>query len=148
MSPRWVAVCRAHTSCEHAQPLLKLVPRDQLVLLSPDAPAPLTHLDTSKAYVVGGIVDATVLPGQTAGFAAAHALECRRLPIQEHAHALGLAFPGASLRPALSIADVVLTLLEYQRSGGDWVAALAAGMPSRRRRRHGAGQLSEFDRVC
>jgi hypothetical protein len=47
---------------KHAGSLLELglVPPQQLVLLSPDAPDPLLTLDESRAYVIGGIVDRQV----------------------------------------------------------------------------------------
>jgi hypothetical protein len=75
--------------------------------------------------------------GLTAGIAEQHGLTIARLPIKEHAQALRLGFAGASTRPALSVSDVVLTLLELYHRSRDWLAALTAGMPARRRQRHG-----------
>lgn len=41
----------------------------QVVLLSPDAPEPLTCMEADKVYVIGGIVDRTVKKGTTLNFA-------------------------------------------------------------------------------
>lgn len=120
---------------KHHHHVLELYAADQLVLLSPDAEAALLSLDASKVYVVGGIVDKTVQKGMTIGFAQDHGLAACRLPIKEHAQQLGLGFPGASTRPILSVTDVVIALVEFNRLG-DWEQALLAALPSRRRRQH------------
>jgi len=125
----------------HNQRLLEILNPNDLILLSPDAEAPLTSLDPSKVYVVGGIVDKTVQKGMTAGFAARHGLSVYRLPVKEHAEQLGLCFPGASTRPVLSVTDVVTALIEYNRTN-DWVLALNAALPSRKRRQHGSWSTS------
>ena len=121
----------------HAQHVLDLYPPDQLVLLSPDADTPLLSLDHSKVFVIGGIVDRTVHKGLTAGFAKEHGLVVRRLPVKEYAQHLGLGFPGASTRPVLSVTDVLKALVEFNRTQ-DWVMALTAALPSRKRRQHGS----------
>ena len=54
----------------------------------------------------------------------------RRLPIQEHGEQLGL---GGGTRLVLNINDVVLALLRFHATG-DWVGALDAAIPARRRR--------------
>ena len=54
----------------------------------------------------------------------------RRLPIQEHGEQLGL---GGGTRLVLNINDVVLSLLRFHATG-DWVGALDAAIPARRRR--------------
>lgn len=51
------------------QPTLDLFPRELITVLSPDAAEPLTDLDPARVYVVGGIVDKSVIRGVTAGFA-------------------------------------------------------------------------------
>jgi tRNA (guanine9-N1)-methyltransferase len=117
----------------HQQSLLELYHPDQLVLMSPDAQEPLMTLDVTKVYVIGGIVDKTVQKGLTLEFAQEHKVQAYRLPIKEHAQQLGLDFPGANTRPILTAADVVTALIEYNRTQ-DWVIALEAAVPARKRR--------------
>ncbi|KAG2482009.1 hypothetical protein HYH03_019033 [Edaphochlamys debaryana] len=114
------------------QPVHELFPPSRLVVLSPDADTPLTALDEGAVYVVGGVVDRSVRKGVTAGYAAHHGLEARRLPTQELAEQLGLG-RGAAKRPVLNIDDVVLALLRLRDSGGDWLGALDAAIPQRKR---------------
>jgi tRNA (guanine9-N1)-methyltransferase len=118
---------------KHPEALLELYSLDSLVLMSPDAQQPLISIDLTKVYVIGGIVDKTVQKGLTLEFAEQHQLPAYRLPIKEHASQLGMDFPGANTRPILTAADVVTALIEYNRTQ-DWVLALQAAMPSRKRR--------------
>ncbi|GIL52804.1 hypothetical protein Vafri_8572 [Volvox africanus] len=111
---------------------LELYNPGEIVVLSPDAAAPLMALDERRVYVVGGIVDCSVVRGVTAGFAANHSLESYRLPTLEYAEQLGLG-RGVSRRPVLNICDVVLALLRFRSNGGDWVDALNAAIPKRKR---------------
>jgi tRNA (guanine9-N1)-methyltransferase len=119
----------------HQASLLELFSPDQLILLSPDAAEPLEQLDPAKAYVIGGIVDKTVQKNLTRDFARDQQIPAYRLPIKEHAQQLGLDLPGASTRPVLTAADVVTALLEFNRAQ-DWVFALQAAVPQRKRRLH------------
>ncbi|KAG2449455.1 hypothetical protein HYH02_005602 [Chlamydomonas schloesseri] len=122
------------------QATLDLFPRELITVLSPDAAEPLTDLDPDRVYVVGGIVDKSVIRGVTAGFAARHELRAARLPTMELAEQLALG-PGAPKRPVLNIDDVVYALLRYRVNGGDWLDALDAAIPARKRgaRRAGGG---------
>jgi tRNA (guanine9-N1)-methyltransferase len=121
---------------KHPEALLDLYNLDSLVLMSPDAQQPLVSIDPTKVYVIGGIVDKTVQKGLTLQFAEQHQLPAYRLPIKEHAPQLGMGFPGANTRPILTAADVVTALIEYNRTQ-DWVLALQAAMPIRKRRQPG-----------
>jgi hypothetical protein len=62
-----------------------------------------------------------------------------RLPIAEHAHALGMAAPdgsgGINLSPVLNVSDVVIALIVANATGGDWVTALDLVIPQRKRRK-------------
>jgi tRNA (guanine9-N1)-methyltransferase len=112
-----------------------------LVVLSPDAPEPLEGpLDENAIYVVGGIIDRSVIKGLTLGWAAAAGARAARLPVREHSAALGLGFSGASTAPVLSVSDVVAALVSAHASGGDWGAALAAALPARFRRAGAPGR--------
>ncbi|KXZ54099.1 hypothetical protein GPECTOR_5g202 [Gonium pectorale] len=105
---------------------------DRVVVLSPDATEPLTSVDCEHAYVIGGIVDRTHRKGLTLGFAESQGLACRRLPIAEYAEPLGLV-KGTRKCPVLNIDDVVRALL-IQHETGDWVKALDAAIPARKRK--------------
>lgn len=118
---------------KHEQSLLELYSHDSLVLLSPDAAEPLLTIDPTKVYVIGGIVDKTVQKGLTMEFAEQHSLPAYRLPIKEYAGQLGMNFPGANTRPILTAAVVVMAVIEFNRTR-DWVLALQAAVPLRKRR--------------
>ena len=112
--------------------------RARVVVLSPDAPEALAGpLDPSLTYVIGGIVDRSVVKGLSLGFADAAGLRAARLPVREAAAALGLDFPGARKTPVLAVSDVVAALAVAHRTGGDWAAALEAALPARARREGG-----------
>ncbi|KXZ54521.1 hypothetical protein GPECTOR_4g586 [Gonium pectorale] len=117
---------------KHARPILELFDPRDIVVLSPDAEQPLLDLDLGRVYVIGGIVDRSIIRGVTAGFAAEHGLETRRLPTIELAEQLGLG-PGVSKRPVLNICDVVAAMLRFRSNGGDWADALDAAIPRRKR---------------
>ncbi len=61
-------------------------------------------------------------------------LRCARLPIAEHAAALGMDAPGVRSSPVLNVSDVAIALIEAHRTQGDWVAALDRVIPARKRR--------------
>ncbi len=57
-----------------------------------------------------------------------------RLPIFEHAAALGMtAATKGKVRVVLNVSDVVIALVEFHNSG-DWAKALTAAIPERKRR--------------
>ncbi len=116
--------------------------RDRLVMLTPDAETPLEGPvgDGDEIYVIGGIVDRSVVKGLSRGWAEAAGVRTARLPVREHAEDLGMGFSGANKTPVLSISDVVVAMVEAGRSGGDWAAALAAALPERVRRAGAAGR--------
>ncbi len=101
------------------------------MVLSPDAPEPLEEVVSGKVYCIGGIVDRAIIKGVTHSFASSNSLQCRRLPIREHAVELGMQ-PRTNMNPVLNVNDVAAALLEY-RSSGSWVQALQAAVPQRKR---------------
>ncbi|KAG2483928.1 hypothetical protein HYH03_017249 [Edaphochlamys debaryana] len=107
-------------------------PPEKVVVLSPDATEPLEGVDTEHVYVIGGIVDRTHRKGVTLKYAEAQQVACRRLPIAENAEALGLV-KGTRKNPILNIDSVVAALLLF-RDTGDWVQALDAAIPQRKRK--------------
>jgi tRNA (guanine9-N1)-methyltransferase len=131
----------------HPESLLELYSPNQLVLMSPDAQEPLMTLDMTKVYVIGGIVDKTVQKGLTLEFAQEHGVQAYRLPIKEHAEQLGLDFAGANKRPILTAADVVTAIIEFNRTQ-DWVVALEAAVPARKRRQPFSRGDRATQRIC
>ncbi len=66
-----LCLCALSLACLRStfQPLVLPLPALQIIVLSPDAEAPLTTLSESDVYVIGGIVDRTIRKGVTASFA-------------------------------------------------------------------------------
>jgi uncharacterized membrane protein YgcG len=115
----------------------------ELVMLTPDADEPLigTPLNGAQAvYIIGGIVDRSVVKNLSLSWARAAGVRARRLPVREHAAALGLDFDGAHKNPSLAVSAVVAALAAAHASGGDWAAALGGVLPLRMMRtRPGSG---------
>lgn len=109
----------------------------RLVFLSPDAEEPLTELDDTAIYVIGGLVDyqrtrcASLTRARGLGAAVA------RLPIVEHASDLG----GGVSCDILSLNQVLIALLELRsKESGGWAHALRCAVPSRKLRTAGGGK--------
>jgi tRNA (guanine9-N1)-methyltransferase len=117
---------------KHRGHFLDHYPPELCTVLSPDADTPLLQLAPERVYIIGGIVDRSVKKGLTLGVAERYGLEVVRLPVSEFASELGLGGAGDSNRPVLNVSDVVVALVEYQRTG-DWVQALKAAIPHRKR---------------
>ncbi|XP_049573916.1 tRNA methyltransferase 10 homolog C [Syngnathus scovelli] len=69
----------------HAHPI-DLFPRDRLVYLTADSPNILRTFDPSKVYIVGGLVDRSILPGLSLANAKRLKLATARLPLDEFLH--------------------------------------------------------------
>ena len=78
-------------------------------------------------------MDRSVKKGLSLGVAERYGLEVVRLPVLEFAGEFGLGGAGDSNRPVLNVSDVVVALIEFDRNG-DWVQALRAAIPQRKRR--------------
>ena len=85
---------------------------DELVFLSPDADEPLLALDPSKVYVIGGLVDTSVIKRASYGKASGLGARAVRLPLAEHA-------PVAHARLPLTLTSVLDILLTVH-AGGTW----------------------------
>lgn len=100
----------------------------RIVVLSPDAPAPLAlgagGLQPGTAYCVGGIVDRTVKGDQTKDWAARHRLQTAHLPIREH-------LPGVNPSQTVLNVNAVVDVLLHVHAHGDWAQALALAFPKR-----------------
>ncbi|PNG99780.1 tRNA methyltransferase 10 A, partial [Tetrabaena socialis] len=117
---------------------------DKVVVLSPDAAEPLLQVDGAHAYVIGGIVDRTHRKGLTLKYAESLNVACRRLPVAEYAEQLGLVkgtrkwCASDAPIPVLNVDDVVRALL-IVHDCGDWVRALHAAIPERKKRPQAQG---------
>lgn len=98
--------------------------RDELVYLSPDADEPLERLESHCVYVIGGIVDGSVLKRTTLERSAAVGAKAVRLPIAEHAPEV------ANSRLPLTL-TAVLEILLAVHAGGEWSTALRAAVAPR-----------------
>lgn len=129
-------VTDASRACESApiqlrdEPPDQLWDRDELVWLSPDATVPLLTLDPRKVYVIGGLVDRSVIKYHTLKYARRKGLTVRRLPIKEHC-------PEPSLHKIFTLPPI-LRLLAGVHSGESWAEAFMASVPQRAVRRNSA----------
>ena len=96
---------------------------DELVYLSPDADDVLTELDTSKAYVIGGLVDSSVQKHTSLGKAQLTGVRAMRLPLAEHA-------PVVHGRIPLTL-TAVLDILLAVHAGSDWPTAIQQAVAPR-----------------
>ena len=65
----------------------QVFPDKHIVYLTPDSPNPLTTLAADDVYVIGGLVDESIIRGLTFGAASTASIRTARLPIAEHAEA-------------------------------------------------------------
>ena len=105
------------------RPAHQLWPAHEQVWLSPDAEEPLLALEPDVTYVVGGLVDRSVINRATAERAETAGARCVRLPLREFA-------PRPDVHPILSVHSVV-AILASVHSGVSWEAALADELPQR-----------------
>lgn len=117
---------------KHQGELHECFPLDQVIMLSPDASEPLTHVENSKVYAIGGIVDRSVRKGITMGWSSRSGVVARRLPVQENKKDLGME-EGTSKSPVLNVSDVVQALVKVTINGGDWAEALRVAIPIRKK---------------
>lgn len=121
----------------HEAHVLEIFPEElhKMVMLTPDAQEALEGpLERDAIYIIGGIVDKSVVKGLSHGWAEAAGVRARRLPVREMAGEVGMDFHGANKTPVLAVSDVVVALIEAGRNGGDWAAALRVAVPERVRR--------------
>ena len=106
-----------------AAPAAEQWPAERLVWLSPDAEAPLLELDPAATYVVGGLVDRSVVQHATTDRARACGAPAVRLPLREFA-------PRSDVHTILNVVDVV-QMLAARHSGRSWEEAIADHVPQR-----------------
>lgn len=110
-------------SCS-SESLEKMHDIKNLVYLTSDSENTLEHLDDSKTYVIGGIVDRNRLKGTTIEKANEIGMETAKLPIDEHLKLVAT--------KVLTVNHVFEILLKYRELGNDWKKALMEVLPQRK----------------
>ncbi|XP_064598751.1 tRNA methyltransferase 10 homolog B-like [Liolophura sinensis] len=108
-------------------PVTEVFKAEEVVYLSPDASDPVTSLDKSKVYIIGGFVDESIKKNVTLSKCDSSGLCCKRLPIVEYMERQ----PGlVHYSTVLTLNQVFEILLRFSENG-DWRAALSEGVPKR-----------------
>jgi|AntRauTorckE5430_2_1112549.scaffolds.fasta_scaffold06678_3 tRNA (guanine9-N1)-methyltransferase len=110
-------------SCS-AEPLEKMHDKDSLVYLTSDSATTLDHLDDSKTYVIGGIVDRNRLKRTTIEKAETLGITTARLPIDDHLKLCAT--------KVLTVNHVFEILLKYREHNNDWKKSLLDVLPQRK----------------
>lgn len=101
-----------------------------IVYLSPDAEEVLeAPLEAEKTYVIGGLVDGTVVKHASLRRAAALGVAAARIPLAEHA-ALGRSSQPVDRAGVLTLPAAVDVLLRVH-AGASWSQAMRAALPPR-----------------
>jgi len=106
----------------HKADLTEVFDLGNTVYLSPDAEEPLLDFDDKTNFIIGGLIDRTVIKGASLSTARKLEIPARRLPLDEF-------YPGM-IKKALSINQVAEILVMY-RSTKDWGKALEEVVPER-----------------
>ncbi|XP_001638445.3 tRNA methyltransferase 10 homolog B isoform X2 [Nematostella vectensis] len=102
---------------------------DETIYLTPDSPNVLESLDSRMVYVIGGLVDHTVLKNVTKRKAEVCSLKTARLPLDEY---MDMVHSGNhNYSRVLSINQVFDILLKFYETK-DWRQALLSGVPARK----------------
>ncbi|KAJ1367481.1 hypothetical protein KIN20_028398 [Parelaphostrongylus tenuis] len=119
-----------------AEPLQDLFKPYEIVYLTAESENVLTHLEDSKVYVIGGLVDHNSEKGLCYELARRKGYAHARLPIDE--------FVEMKTRKVLTI-NHVFEILAHFSENGDWEKAFFAVIPSRKgmSKKIGIGNASE-----
>lgn len=98
--------------------------KDKLVYLTSDSDNTLEHLDDSKIYVIGGIVDRNRLKCATLDRAKELGIATAKLPISQHLKLFST--------KVLTTNHVFEILLKYRENNNDWKQALVDVLPKRK----------------
>ena len=107
------------------QSLVQMHPNtSDIVYLTSDSEQTLDHLDDSKLYVIGGIVDRNRLKGATIQKAKELGLQTAKLPISDYLKLFAT--------KVLTCNHVFEILLKYRENGNDWKKAMMDVLPARK----------------
>ena len=101
-------------------------PKDSIVYLTPDSPNTLDSLDTTKVYVIGGLVDSSVMSSVTYTAASESGIATARLPIDD------TIIKNNPSGFVLTINQVFELLLEVGQ-GKSWTEAFESCLPKRKK---------------
>nr|CCA15506.1 conserved hypothetical protein [Albugo laibachii Nc14] len=122
-----VPLCQKHgisnwPIMKHSISLDKAYPSKDLIYLSPDASYELEHIDDTKIYAIGGIIDRTVRKNETMQHASRILCQTARLPVRKYV-------PGARTH-VLNVNSVIMALNEVMNHK-NWVRAFTVAVPKR-----------------
>jgi tRNA (guanine9-N1)-methyltransferase len=107
---------------------IPIVHNKNLVILSPDATEILDNVDLENSvYIIGGLVDKTILSKQTLQKSQTLGIKSVRFPLKESLS--GLVVPY-KLKKVLNITTVI-EILHRKASGLDWPTTLLSSIPRR-----------------
>ncbi|EDV28004.1 uncharacterized protein TRIADDRAFT_53129 [Trichoplax adhaerens] len=107
--------------------VLELFPPEEIVVMSPDSKNVLRKIDSSKVYVLGGIVDESIRKRISLHYGMQCEVATCRLPIPEYM----MKAEKGTYNQVLSINQVFDILLHFAKTG-DWVESLQVGIPQRK----------------
>ena len=107
-----------------AEPVEKMHDPSKLVYLTSDSEHTLEHLDDSKVYIIGGIVDRNRLKRTTIEKATKLGIATAKLPIEDHLKLCAT--------KVLTVNHVFEILLKYRQHGNNWKKALLDVLPQRK----------------
>lgn len=111
----WILTSSADNVLEVAKKLNK-----KPVYLSPDSPDELLEIDPDAAYIIGGLVDRTVMKNASLDRSKELEIPAVRLPIRQY----------MKNRKCLNLDHVVMMMCKFKETG-DWKVAFDYGAPKR-----------------
>ncbi|KAL7066348.1 tRNA -methyltransferase family protein [Cryptosporidium serpentis] len=120
----------------HEKPFWDIFPKDNIVILSPDANEELQNFEPNKVYIVGGLVDRTVTKYESLNQGIEKDLVCKKLPIKS--------FIGEKANCILNVNTVIEILVNYIHKN-NWKEALVKSIPTRRAENQGRKALKRLE---
>jgi len=102
----------------------EIFPKTDLVYLTSDTDNVMSTVETSKVYIIGGIVDHNRLKNITVNRANEQGIATAQLPIGDYIE--------MKSRKVLAVNHVFEILVNVANNGGDWASALEITLPSRK----------------
>jgi tRNA (guanine9-N1)-methyltransferase len=107
----------------HPEAPWDLFPKDDIIMLSPDAEEVVESFDQDKVYIIGGVVDRTIKKACTLNCAYAQDIRVLRLPIKEYvpdhqSHVLNI--------------DTIVSIICTYNETLDWLKTFEICIPKRK----------------